>query len=97
MRAGVENSLSFYLHEEGETPSEVLASLCSRKANRKDQSGNFYLAIIGDDIGFDRSHRGENGENVLEDFGVMRMSLGKTSLLSSHCIIVAHHYIDTLG
>jgi tRNA pseudouridine-54 N-methylase len=54
------------------------------------------LIILGDDIGIDGAKSTiQDLENVFEERGVHRHSLGSTSLLASHCIIMLHYILDS--
>lgn len=53
------------------------------------------LVVLGDDIGIDGvASTLHDLELMFEKYGVTRCSLGSTSLLASHCIILFHYLLD---
>eukprot|EP00658_Telonema_sp_P-2_P072085 TRINITY_DN61277_c0_g1_i1.p2 TRINITY_DN61277_c0_g1~~TRINITY_DN61277_c0_g1_i1.p2 ORF type:complete len:122 (+),score=29.00 TRINITY_DN61277_c0_g1_i1:458-823(+) len=49
------------------------------------------VLIVGDDVGFSPEQLG-----LCQQFGAVEASIGPTSLLASHCIVIAHNVIDKL-
>lgn len=74
------------LHELGEPLVDTLASMYQQKT-----ADTTITLILGDQIGYVASD-----EKLLAESDALRqVSLGPTSLLTSQCITIMHHYLDT--
>lgn len=85
----------FYLVENGQllSPDNLPATFINQKQNTSEKRP---LVVLGDDIGIDGTRSNlQELENIFEERGVTRFSLGKTSLLASHCIILFHYLLDS--
>lgn len=50
----------------------------------------FLLLSVGDKMGFTP----EDEKVIAAVSGIRKISLGRTPLLASQCIVLAHHYLD---
>lgn len=72
-----------------------IAKACEGLAQREPLVG--IIAIIGDDRGLEPESM-QNLATAAESLGaeVIRVSLGSTTLLASHVIVLLHHYLDEM-
>lgn len=87
---------SNFLVEEGIvlTPMAILDLIGSQFSNFQRESDELYEFnfFLGDAKGYSDFHR----ELLLEVDSLTEICLGRQSLLTSHCIVLLHHYIDAL-
>lgn len=70
------------LHEEGAQLGDALSAL-------PQSAGEGWVVACGDHLGFTEAE-----EVTLDALGATRASLGAVPLLASHCIVIAHHFLD---
>lgn len=78
------------LHEHGEPLAQVLSAQGASEAGGGEaRAAHRTVMVFGDHLGFT-----EEEEELMEELGATRASLGAIPLLASHCIVLAHHQMD---